>query len=115
MDFKYVYKICTKDEWEEAKKKGKYEGSKKDKEDGFIHFSDKEQLKETFKKYFFKQKNLTLLKIDALKLKNLIYEQVSDGNMFPHLYEPFEISTVITEYKIDLNENGSHNIPSEIN
>ncbi len=115
MDFKYVYKICTKEEWEEAKKKGKYEGSKKDKEDGFIHFSDKEQLKETLKKFFFKQKNLTLLKIDALKLKNLIYEQVSDGNMFPHLYEPFEISTVITEYKIDLNENGSHNIPSEIN
>ena len=115
MDFKYVYKICTKEEWEEAKKKGKYEGSKKDKEDGFIHFSDKEQLKETFKKFFFKQKNLTLLKIDALKLKNLIYEQVSDGNMFPHLYEPFEISTVIDEYKIDLSENGSHNIPSEIN
>jgi uncharacterized protein (DUF952 family) len=45
----------------------------------------------------------------------LIYEQVSDGNMFPHLYGPFEISNVIAEYKIDLSENGSHNIPSEIN
>ena len=45
MDFKYVYKICTYEEWEEAKEKGKYEGSKKDKEDGFIHFSDVEQLK----------------------------------------------------------------------
>ena len=59
MDFKYIYKICTKEEWEEAKKKGKYEGSKKDKEDGFKHFSDKEQLKETIKKFFFKQKNIT--------------------------------------------------------
>ena len=114
MDFKYVYKICTKEEWEEAKKKGKYEGSKKDKEDGFIHCSDKEQLKETFNKFFFKQKNLILLKIDALKLKNLIYEQVSDGNMFPHLYGPFEISNVIAEYKIDLRENGSYDIPREI-
>ena len=114
MDFKYVYKICTNEEWEEAKKKGKYEGSKKDKEDGFIHCSDKEQLKVTFNKFFFKQKNLILLKIDALKLKNLIYEQVSDGNMFPHLYGPFEISNVIAEYKIDLRENGSHDIPSEI-
>ena len=53
MDFKYVYKICTYEEWEEAKTKGKYEGSKKDKEDGFIHFSDKEQLKGTLKKFFF--------------------------------------------------------------
>ena len=49
MDFEYVYKICTKEEWKEAKKNGKFEGSKKDKEDGFIHFSDKEQIKETFK------------------------------------------------------------------
>ena len=56
-----------------------------------------------------------MLKIDALKLKNLIYEQVSDGNMFPHLYEPFKISNVVNEYKIEINENGSHNIPNEIN
>ena len=56
MDFKYVYKICTNEEWEESKKKGKYEGSKKDKEDGFIHFSDKEQLKETFKNFFLNRK-----------------------------------------------------------
>ena len=114
MDFKYVYKICTKEEWKEAKKNGKFEGSKKDKEDGFIHFSDKEQLKETFKKFFSNQDNLTLLKIDALKLKNLIYEQISDGNMFPHLYETFEVINVVAEYEITLNEKGFHNIPIEV-
>ena len=53
MDFKYVYKICTKEEWKIAKKIGKFEGAKKDKEDGFIHFSDKDQLKATFNKFFF--------------------------------------------------------------
>ena len=114
MDFNFVYKICTKEEWDLAKKNGQFKGSNKDIEDGFVHFSDKDQVKGTLNKYFFKQNNLILLKIDALKLKNLIYEQVSDGNMFPHLYGPFEISNVIAEYKIDLRENGSHNIPSEI-
>ena len=114
MDFKYVYKICTKEEWAKAKKIGKFTGSKKDKEDGFIHCSDKEQLKETFNKFFFNQNNLTLLKIDAIKLKNLIYEQISDGNMFPHLYDSFEVSNVIEEYEITLNEKGAHNIPIEI-
>ena len=114
MDFKYVYKICTKEDWDKAKENGKFEGSKKDKEDGFIHFSDKEQLKETFNKFFFNQSNLTLLKVDALKLKNLIYEQISDGNMFPHLYEPFEVINVVEEYEITLNEKGSHNIPTKI-
>ena len=107
-------KFVQKKSGKKQKKNGKFEGSKKDKEDGFIHFSDKEQLKETFKIFFSNQDNLTLLKIDALKLKNLIYEQVSDGNMFPHLYEPFEISNVIAEYKIEIGENGYHNIPSEI-
>ena len=31
MDFKYVYKICTKEEWKIAKKIGKFEGSIKEK------------------------------------------------------------------------------------
>ena len=46
MDFKFVYKICTKVEWLEAKTKGKFNGSKKDIQDGYIHFSNKEQIKE---------------------------------------------------------------------
>ena len=94
MDFKYVYKICTKEEWKIAKKIGKFEGSKKDKEDGFIHFSNKDQLKGTLSKYFLNQKDLVLLKVEALKLNNLIYEQASDGNMFPHLYAHLDISHV---------------------
>ena len=109
-----VYKVCSKDEWDHTNLNKFYAGSEIDKEDGFIHFSDKDQLKETFKKFFCNQNNLILLKIDALKLKNLIYEQISDGNMFPHLYEPFEAKNVVAEHEITLNEKGTHNIPVEI-
>ena len=42
------------------------------------------------------------------------YEQISDGNMFPHLYEPFEVINVVAEYEITLNEKGFHNIPTEV-
>tara|TARA_Y100000590_G_scaffold86923_1_gene97320 strand:- start:258 stop:605 length:348 start_codon:yes stop_codon:yes gene_type:complete len=114
MDFKYVYKICTIDEWENAKKNGYFKGTKKDVEDGFIHFSDKEQVKGTLNKFFFQKDNLVLLKVDASKLKNLIYEQISDGNMFPHLYDSFKISSVLAEHKIQLNDTRSHIIPLEI-
>ena len=103
MDFKFVYKICTKLELLESKKIGVFKGSKKDLEDGYIHFSDKEQIKGTLKKFFINQKDLILLKVEALKLKNLIYEQTSDGNMFPHLYSPLDISNVFNEYDIILN------------
>ena len=114
MDFNIEYKICTNEEWDLAKKNGHFKGSKKDIADGFIHFSDKDQVKGTLSKYFFTQNNLILLKIDALKLKNLIYEQISDGSIFPHLYDSLDILNVVEEYKIELNENGFHNIPAKI-
>ena len=111
MNFKFVYKICTKVEWLEAKANGNFKGSKKDMEDGYIHFSDKEQLKGTLSKFYSNEKNLILLKVDALKLDNLIYEQASDGNMFPHLYSDLDLKNVINEYEITLLKDGLHILP----
>ena len=114
MDFKFVYKICTKEEWVRAKNMGKFNGTKKDIEDGYIHFSDKDQLKGTLDKFFSNQKDLILLKIDTLKLDHLIYEQASDGNMFPHLYSFLDVSSIINEYEIILDKKGSHILPSNL-
>ena len=50
MNFKFVYKICTKSEWHEIKIKGQLTGSKKDLEDGYIHFSGDDQVGGTLKK-----------------------------------------------------------------
>ena len=111
MNFKFIYKICSKSELEEAKTKNKFEGSKKDLEDGFIHFSGEDQVEGTLKKYYTDQKELVLLKIDTLKLDHLIWEQASDGNMFPHLYSSLDISNIVDEIKITLRDDGSHILP----
>ena len=111
MNFKFIYKICTKSELNDAKDKQKLEGSKKDLEDGFIHFSGEEHVKETFKKYYSNQKGLLLLKVDTLKLDHLIWEQASDGNMFPHLYSSLDLSNIVDEFEIFLNDDGSHKLP----
>ena len=111
MNFKFIYKICSKLELEEAKTKNKFEGSKKDLEDGFIHFSGEDQVEGTLKKYYTDQKELVLLKIDTLKLDHLIWEQASDGNMFPHLYSALDISNIVDEIKITLSDDGSHILP----
>ena len=111
MDFKFIYKICTKLDLQEAKNKGQFTGSKKDLDDGYIHFSGEEQVAETFRKYYLNQKNLILLKVETLKLDHLIWEQASDGNMFPHLYSPLELSNVVDEFEIFLREDGSHILP----
>ena len=111
MNFKFIYKICTKSELNDAKYKQKFEGSKKDLEDGFIHFSGEEQVEGTLKKYYLNQENLILLKVDTLKLDHLIWEQASDGNMFPHLYSPLDLSNVVEEFEISLKDDGSHVLP----
>ena len=108
MELKFIYKICTKSEWLEIKKKGQYKGSKKDLEDGYIHFSGEDQVKGTLKKYYSKQNDLVLLKVDAFRLENLLWEQASDGNMYPHLYSALDLSDVVDEIEITLRDDGSH-------
>ena len=111
MELKFIYKICTKSDWLEIKKKGEYKGSKKDLEDGYIHFSGEDQVKGTLKKFYQNQKDLILLKVDAFKLENLLWEQASDGNMFPHLYSSLDVSNVVDEIEISLSDDGLHVLP----
>ena len=112
MNFKFIYKIIEKDELLKINAKNTYLGSSKDLKDGFIHFSSEEQIEDTLKKYYTNQKNLKLLKVDTLKLDNLIWEQASDGSMFPHLYSSLDLSNVIDEFELTLDEDGLHKLPS---
>jgi len=111
VNLKYIFKIVDIDEWKKAKDSGTYSGSSKDIEDGFIHFSGEDQVKGTLEKYYSKQKNLVLLKVETLKLDHLIWEQTSDGNMFPHLYSSLDLSNVVDEFKINLTDNEVHKLP----
>ena len=112
MNLKYIFKIINLDEWQNVKQSGTYLGSSKDKEDGYIHFSGEDQVKGTLEKYYSKQENLVLLKVETLKLDHLIWEQASDGNMFPHLYSSLDLANVVDEYEITIGEDGSHNLPN---
>jgi len=99
-------------EWQVVKNKGQLTGSKKDLEDGYIHFSGEDQVEGTLKKFYSNQKDLILLKVNTLKLDHLIWEQASDGNMFPHLYSSLDLSNVVDEFEIILNDDGSHILPA---
>ena len=111
MNLEYIFKIIDKEEWQKAKQTGTYEGSKKDIEDGYIHFSEQDQVEETLKRHYLKVENLVLLKVNAFKLEHLLWEQASNGDMYPHLYSHLDISTVVNEYELLLNEDGGHELP----
>ena len=111
MNLKYIFKIIDVKEWQKVKQSETYLGSSKDIEDGYIHFSGEDQVKGTLEKHYSKQENLVLLKVETLKLDHLIWEQASDGNMFPHLYSSLDLSNVIEEFEITLTEDGNHKLP----
>ena len=111
MNLKYIFKIIDVDEWQKAKQSETYLGSSKDIADGYIHFSGEDQVKGTVEKYYSNQKNLVILKVETLKLDHLIWEQASDGNMFPHLYSSLDLSNIVDEFEISLDNNDIHKLP----
>ena len=111
MNLKYIFKIIDNDEWQKVKNSGTYSGSFKDIEDGYIHFSGQDQVEGTLQKYYKGERNLTLLKIETLNLDHLVWEQASDGNFFPHLYSSLDLTNVVAEYEIILQDDGNHKLP----
>tara|TARA_Y100001970_G_scaffold119939_1_gene148733 strand:- start:2 stop:373 length:372 start_codon:yes stop_codon:yes gene_type:complete len=111
MNLEFIFKIIDKEDWNKAKKTGIFNGSDKDKRDGYIHFSEEDQVTETLKKYYQNKENLILLKVNAFKLEHLLWEQASNGDMYPHLYSPLDIKNVEDEFELSLDDDGIHKLP----
>ena len=109
---KLIYKIVSKDLWQQAEAKGVFDGAPVDHADGYIHISTAEQVRETAAKHFAGQQDLLLAAIDESKLgEKLIYEPSRGGALFPHLYEPLDLSAVVWVKPLPLADDDSHIFP----
>jgi len=91
-----IYKICSAEEWQQALRRGCFEGSEVDQRDGYIHFSTAEQVAVTAAKHFSGRSGLVLVAIDADTLgPALKWEPSRGGALFPHLYAPLGTSAAI--------------------
>ena len=113
MQDEFIYKILTKSEFESLKNNNYFEGTKKDIDDGFIHFSKKDQLIGTLNKFYKNQKNLMLLKISSSNLDNLKWENASDSQIFPHLYSKLNTQNILVEYQIKDDLDGKFILPTD--
>ena len=103
-----MYKILRAHEWEEAVSMTSYRGSQDDTRDGFIHFSTRAQLEATATKYF---SNEPLIHITQYKCENyspelLRWEKSRNGDLFPHLYGPINISRYTNHWRLTKTEFG---------
>lgn len=106
-----VYKILPRAEWQAAQEHGLFEGSAVDRQDGYIHFSTAEQVKETAAKHFAGQRDLVLLAVSADALADLRWEPSRGGALFPHLYAPLDIAAVANADDLPLGPDGRHVFP----
>ena len=90
---RHVFKILPLADWTQALECGRYTGSADDRRDGFIHFSDIDQVCGTLEKHFAGQNGLVLVCVDAAALgDDLRWEVSRGGKAFPHLYAELPVS-----------------------
>ncbi len=110
-----VAKITTEAEWLEACQSGQLAGSADDARDGFIHLSAPHQLAETAAKHFRGKQELMLLVIEAAALGDALRWEVSrGGELFPHLYEPLAVASVLWSGPLALDAEGLPVLPAEL-
>lgn len=91
-----IYKIADRSEFERAAAIGRYDGARVDLDDGFIHFSTGEQLRETARRHFAGKDDLLLVAVDAVRLGDALrYEPSRGGDLFPHLYSALDMANVV--------------------
>ena len=107
-----IFKIVSAQQWSVATEQGEFLGAAIDLTDGYIHFSTAEQLRETVEKHFAGQSDLLLVSVDADSLGDeLKWEPSRGGALFPHLYAPLSIESVVMSTEMPLGEDGHHIIP----
>ena len=107
-----IYKICHAGKWVAAAARGAYAGSAKDREDGFLHFSTREQLAGTLARYYADATDLVLVAVDPEALgEALKWEPSRDGALFPHLYAPLPLSAVRWSAPIARDADGTFTVP----
>jgi uncharacterized protein (DUF952 family) len=109
---KLIFKVISSDQWSLAKEEGEFLGAAIDLVDGYIHFSTAGQLRETVEKHFAGASNLLLLGVEVESLGDALkWEPSRGGALFPHLYRPLAIESVVMTAEMPLGEDGVHAIP----
>lgn len=110
-----IFHICRQEEWAEAQAAGRYGGSSQDRADGFIHFSDSDQVQASAAKHRAGQDGLVLLTVEATALgAALKWEPSRGGALFPHLYGDLPLTAVKRVDDLPLGPDGRHRFPQDL-
>ena len=102
-----AYKILTGDQLTELEREGRFAGSPADLADGYIHLSTEVQLTGTLDKHYAGQSALQIAAVDLGSFGDALkWEAARGGDLFPHLYAPLPLETVIAYGPLERDSDG---------
>ena len=107
-----AYKVLTADQMKKLENDGSFAGAPIDLADGYIHLSTAEQLTETANKHFAGQHDLHVASVDLDALGDALkWEKSRGGALFPHLYAPLLLETVLAYGPLQRDDAGMVQLP----
>jgi uncharacterized protein (DUF952 family) len=107
-----AYKVLTADQMATLERDGSFAGAPVDLTDGYIHLSTADQLTETVDKHFAGQSDLHVAAVDLGSFgESLKWEESRGGQLFPHLYGPLPLETVIAYGPLERDETSKVKLP----
>lgn len=107
-----AYKVLTAEQMAALEAEGSFAGAPVDLADGYLHLSTADQLTETVDKHFAGQQDLHVAAIDLGSFgATLKWEESRGGQLFPHLYGPLLLETVIAYGPLEREPNGTVRLP----
>lgn len=107
-----IYKIVPAALWRAAMEIGTFTGAPVDERDGYIHFSNASQVRETAARHFSGQADLLLIAVDEMRLGSALKWEVSRGGaLFPHLYGVLPVDLAAFVQSLPLGRDGHHEFP----
>lgn len=109
-----IYKVLRPSEWADLQANGHTAGAPIDLADGFVHFSNGEQLATTLALHFTETPDLILLACDADALGDALkWDPSRGGALFPHLYRDLRLADVLWHADLPLKD-GIHALPDTV-
>jgi uncharacterized protein (DUF952 family) len=107
-----AYKVLTADQMAALERDGTFAGAPVDLADGYIHLSTADQLAETVDRHFAGQHHLHVAAVDLGAFgESLKWEESRGGQLFPHLYAPLTLETVVAYSPLERDAEGKVRLP----
>ena len=107
-----AYKVLTAGQMAALERDGSFAGAPVDLADGYLHMSTADQLTETVDKHFAGQSDLHVAAVDLGSFgESLRWEESRGGQLFPHLYGPLLLDTVIAYSPLERDPDGTVRLP----